>query len=103
MTLHDFFGPTRGPPEQPCLKALIRRTSWKITGADFRFAQSESRERVLVRAGQQGLAGAITYGWAHADADLLGVIDADLQYPLELLPTLTSNVLSGCNIAIASR
>src|SRR5947207_15834052 len=42
-----------------------------------RFAESESRV-LLVRAGQKGLAGAIAYGWAQTDADLLGVIDADL-------------------------
>lgn len=56
-----------------------------------------------MRVGQKGLAGAITYGWAHADADLLGVIDADLQHTPELLPTLISRVAAGCDIAIASR
>jgi dolichol-phosphate mannosyltransferase len=68
-----------------------------------RFAESESRVRLLVRTGQRGLAGAITYGWAHSDVDLLGVIDADLQHPPELLPTLISKVADGCDIAIASR
>jgi dolichol-phosphate mannosyltransferase len=47
----------------------------------MRYAESESRVRLLVRAGQRGLAGAITYGWGQTDADLLGVIDADLQHP----------------------
>jgi dolichol-phosphate mannosyltransferase len=68
-----------------------------------RFAESESRVRLLVRAGHRGLAGAITYGWAHTDADLLGVMDADLQHPPELLPTLINKVSDGCDIAIASR
>jgi len=68
-----------------------------------RFAESESRVRLLVRSGQRGLAGAITYGWAQTDADLLGVIDADLQHPPELLPMLISKVANGCDIAIASR
>jgi dolichol-phosphate mannosyltransferase len=68
-----------------------------------RFAESESRVRLLVRSDQRGLAGAITYGWAQTDADLLGVIDADLQHPPELLPTLISKVADGCDIAIASR
>jgi dolichol-phosphate mannosyltransferase len=68
-----------------------------------RFAESEPRVRLLVRAGQRGLAGAITYGWAHTNADLLGIIDADLQHPPELLPTLISKVADGCDIAIASR
>ena len=68
-----------------------------------RFAESESRVRILLRSSQKGLAGAIAYGWAQADADLLGVIDADLQHPPELLPNLISKVLDGCDIAIASR
>ena len=68
-----------------------------------RFAESESRVRLLVRAGKKGLAGAIAYGWAQTDADLLGVIDADLQHPPELLPTLINKVSDGCDIAIASR
>jgi len=44
------------------------------------FAQSEPRVRLLVRAGQRGLAGVIAHGWTHTDADLLGFIDADLQH-----------------------
>jgi dolichol-phosphate mannosyltransferase len=56
-----------------------------------------------VHGGKRGLAGAITYGWARTEADLLGVIDADLQHPPELLPTLISKVTDGCDIAIASR
>jgi len=59
--------------------------------------------RLIERIGQKGLAGAITYGCGQTDADLLGVIDADLQHPPELLPTLISKVFDGCDIAIASR
>ena len=68
-----------------------------------RFAHSEPRVRLFVRAGQRGLAGAITYGWAHTDADLLGVVDADLQHSPDLLPSLISKVADGSDIAIASR
>src|SRR6266849_2320627 len=51
-----------------------------------RYSESHAGIRVLERRGQKGLAGAITYGWKHTDADLLGVMDADLQHPPELLP-----------------
>ena len=51
--------------------------------------------RLLVRAGQRGSAGVIAYGWAHTNANLLGVIDADLQHPPELLPTLINKVVDG--------
>src|SRR6266567_9005248 len=59
--------------------------------------------RLVQRLAQKGLAGAITYGWKHTDADILGVMDADLQHPPELLPELVNRVCQGSDIAIASR
>ena len=67
------------------------------------FATSEPRVRLLVRRGQRGLAGAITYGWAQSSADLLGVMDADLQHPPELLPDLIDEACRHSDIVIASR
>src|SRR5581483_3569114 len=66
-------------------------------------AAHDPRVRVFVRNGERGLAGAVIHGWAQTDADLLGVIDADLQHPPELLPELLEPVLKGGDIAIASR
>jgi dolichol-phosphate mannosyltransferase len=58
--------------------------------------------RLLVRKGQKGLAGAVIHGWMHTDANLLGVIDADLQHPPSLIPALLG-AMSDNDIAIASR
>ncbi len=58
---------------------------------------------MFVRKGKRGLAGAVIHGWAQTDADLLGVIDADLQHPPEVLPQLLEPVMNGNDIAIASR
>jgi len=69
----------------------------------LRYARSENRVRLMVRHAQRGLAGAITFGWAHTDAELVGVMDADLQHPPELLPALLNEVRNGADIAIASR
>lgn len=66
-------------------------------------ALDDPRVRVFERKNQRGLAGAVIHGWAHTDADLLAVIDADLQHPPELLPQLLHCVLNGSDIAIASR
>jgi len=66
-------------------------------------AIEDPRVRVFVRNGERGLAGAVIHGWAQTDADLLGVIDADLQHPPELLPDLVEAVLDRGDIAIASR
>src|SRR5437588_6177439 len=68
-----------------------------------RFAETDPRIRLLVRKGRRGLAGAVIHGWEHTDADLLGVIDADLQHPPEVLPSLLNPVLNDADIAIASR
>jgi dolichol-phosphate mannosyltransferase len=66
-------------------------------------AKQDSRIRLLVRKAERGLAGAVIHGWEHTDANLLGVIDADLQHPPEILPSLLRPVLDGADIAIASR
>jgi dolichol-phosphate mannosyltransferase len=68
-----------------------------------RQAERDSRVRVFVRKGERGLAGAVIHGWKHTDADLLGVIDADLQHPPEVLPSLIQPILDGADIAVASR
>jgi len=67
------------------------------------FSDQDPRIRVLVRKDERGLAGAVIHGWQHTDASLLGVIDADLQHPPEVLPELLRAILNGNDIAIASR
>jgi len=67
------------------------------------YAKQDARVRLFVRKGARGLAGAVIHGWKQSDADLLGVIDADLQHPPEVLPSLVAPVLNGADITIASR
>jgi dolichol-phosphate mannosyltransferase len=67
------------------------------------FAQADPRVRLLVRKKERGLAGAIIHGWSHTTADLLGVIDADLQHPPEAVVALLEQVMKGADLAIASR
>jgi dolichol-phosphate mannosyltransferase len=66
-------------------------------------AAEDPRVRLLVRKGERGLGGAVLHGWKHSDADVLGVIDADLQHPPELLPRLWQAVESGSDVVLASR
>jgi len=66
-------------------------------------SRDDPRVRVFVRKHQRGLAGAVIHGWAHTDANLLGVMDADLQHPPEVLPALLAPLQNGADIAIASR
>lgn len=66
-------------------------------------SRADPRVRLLVRQGERGLSGAILHGWEHADADILGVMDADMQHPPELLPALHRAILEGRDLAIGSR
>jgi dolichol-phosphate mannosyltransferase len=66
-------------------------------------SKEDARVRLLVRKGERGLGGAVLYGWEHADAEVLGVIDADLQHPPELLPRLWAAMDSGRDVVLASR
>jgi dolichol-phosphate mannosyltransferase len=66
-------------------------------------AASDPRVRLLVRTGERSLGGAVLYGWAHTDADILCVIDADLQHPPELLPQLWKAMDAGNDVVLASR
>ena len=66
-------------------------------------ALKDPRIRLLVRKGEHGLSGAILHGWRHSTAMILGVMDADLQHPPELLPDLISSVLAGHDLGIGSR
>ncbi len=64
--------------------------------------RQDPRIRVFSRAGERGLAGAVLYGWSQSGANLLGVIDGDLQHPPELLPELLREA-EHADIVIASR
>jgi dolichol-phosphate mannosyltransferase len=66
-------------------------------------AMEDPRVRLLVRKGERGLSGAILHGWQSTDAAILGVMDADLQHPPELLTELLAAVLAGNDLVIGSR
>jgi dolichol-phosphate mannosyltransferase len=67
------------------------------------WSRADDRVRLVSRRNERGLAGAVIHGWHRSDADLLGVIDADLQHPPQLLPALLAVIHEGADIAIASR
>jgi dolichol-phosphate mannosyltransferase len=60
--------------------------------------------RVLRRPGRQGLATAVVDGWSMARGEVLGVMDADLQHPPEILTRLASALRNHhAEVAIATR
>ena len=59
--------------------------------------------KVIVRQNKRGLASAVVDGLRHATGQIVGVIDADLQHPPEVIPDLLREIESGADIVIASR
>jgi len=68
-----------------------------------RMSGQDPRIRLLLRKGARGLAGAVLHGWQNTDAELLGVMDGDLQHPPELLPAMWHALQTGADVVIGSR
>ncbi|MFE4106443.1 glycosyltransferase [Almyronema epifaneia] len=59
--------------------------------------------RVMRRETERGLSSAVIRGWQVARGNILGVIDADLQHPPEILIQLLKQIQNGADLAVASR
>ena len=60
--------------------------------------------RVVHRAGKLGLGTAVIEGFAAGDAEIVGVIDADLSHPPELVPRMLAVMQdTGADLVIGSR
>ena len=59
--------------------------------------------RVMRRETEKGLSSAVIRGWQTAKGSVLGVIDADLQHPPEVLLKLLSAITDGADLAVANR
>ncbi len=66
--------------------------------------EHDSRIRAMRRVGRRGLAGAVTEGMLASGADIVAVVDADLQHDEKLLPDMLHDIESGkSDIVIATR
>src|ERR1700742_3466319 len=69
-----------------------------------RIAQQDSRVRCIRRIGRRGLASAVIEGALSSSADIIAVIDGDLQHDETRLPLMLSALQGGkFDLAIASR
>jgi len=59
--------------------------------------------KVIRRRGEKGLSTAVIRGWQAAQGEILGVMDADLQHPPEILLQLLQEMSRGADLAVASR
>ena len=65
--------------------------------------ETGGRVRLLERQGKRSLSGAVIDGFAAARADVIVVMDADLQHPPEVVPHLLAAISDGADIVVASR
>jgi len=59
--------------------------------------------KVIVRRNERGLATAVVHGIKSATGEIIGVMDADLQHPPEVIPDLIKAIQDGADMVVASR
>ena len=74
--------------------------TWEIAAA---LSAEYPQLRVMRRTTERGLSTAVIRGWQVARGEILGVIDADLQHPTEILLQLLQEIDRGADLAVASR
>jgi dolichol-phosphate mannosyltransferase len=74
--------------------------TWEIAE---RLSETYPQLRVVRRQNERGLATAVIRGWQCASGDVLGVIDADLQHPPEIVTALWAEICRGADLAAGSR
>jgi dolichol-phosphate mannosyltransferase len=105
--------------EKENILPLVERVHHSVAGIDYELiivddgspdGTAEEVKRLsstyplrLIERKERGLASAVVRGFAEAQGEALGVIDADLQHPPELIPELLAEIDKGAEIAIASR
>ena len=106
--------------ERDNIQPLVEQVDSALAGYDYElvFIDDNSRDgtaeairtlaqkypaRVIVRTDKKGLASAVVDGIGFASGDVIGVMDADLQHPPDLIPSLVQAIKDGADLAIASR
>ncbi|MGL5035855.1 MAG: glycosyltransferase [Microcystaceae cyanobacterium] len=74
--------------------------TWKVA---LELTEKYPQLRVICRTEEKGLSTAVIRGWQVATGEILGVIDADLQHPPEILLQLLQEIGEGADLALASR
>jgi dolichol-phosphate mannosyltransferase len=76
--------------------------TWRVAEG---LAMQEARIKVIRRMRLRGLASAVVSGWKSCQGEILGVIDADLQHPVEVLAVMINEIFNHqeIDIVVASR
>jgi dolichol-phosphate mannosyltransferase len=106
--------------EKDNITPLITRISEALAGQDFEIiiVDDDSKDgtidivrglakkypvKLFVRREEKGLATAVIHGIRKASGNVIGVMDADLQHPPEILPKLVKAIEGGADMVFASR
>ncbi|OGO36844.1 MAG: hypothetical protein A2147_10120 [Chloroflexi bacterium RBG_16_57_8] len=106
--------------ERDNIKPLIERLGRALSGRKYEivFVDDNSKDgtaeaasamsaeypvRVIVRRDERGLASAVVHGFNQTTGPVIGVMDADLQHPPEVVADLVKAIEAGADIAIGSR
>lgn len=97
------------------LKTALAGLAWEMIVVDddspdgtsdvaFALAARDPRLRCIRRVNRVGLAGAVIEGWLSSSADLVAVIDGDLQHDEAILPQMYEALAAGRgNLAVGTR
>lgn len=106
--------------ERDNVKPLVERLASALSGGAYEivFVDDNSKDgtaeaasamaadypiRVMVRRNERGLASAVVHGFNQTTSPIIGVMDADLQHPPEVVAGLVKAIEAGADIAIGSR
>jgi len=74
--------------------------TWKVARE---ISEKQESVHVIRRVGRRGLSSAVIEGFMAAKGNVLGVMDADGQHDMELLPKLYAAIKGGKGLAVGSR
>ena len=98
--------------EKDNIEPLVTRLSVALAGYQFEIVIMDDNSRdgseelvqslsaqfpvkIIVRRDKKGLASAVVDGFEHAASDIIVVMDADLQHPPEVVPSLVEAIYQG--------
>jgi len=102
-------------PMIAALDSALRGISWEVIFVDDdspdgtmgvirAIGEHDNRVRAMRRVGRRGLAGAVIEGMLGSGADIVAVVDADLQHDEKLLPDMLRDIEDGkSDIVIGTR
>jgi len=106
--------------EEDNISPLVERIHQALSGYDYELllVDDESKDgtvevasslasryplKLISRRGERGLATAVVKGLKAASGEIIGVMDADLQHPPEVIPDMIKAIQGGADMAVASR